>query len=111
MGGGRARAGHPHAHCPVGGVSRDRHRAGYRVGRTGTASEAGRHVPGSAVGGIRAGALRTGTADGEQWAIASLIPARSAAPQLAAAFQDGAATGVFTETGASWHLVSTGFYG
>jgi hypothetical protein len=76
------------------------------------AFEAGRHVPGSAVGGIRTGTLHTGTAGGAQWAIASLVPAASAAKTpAAAAFQDGAATGVFTESGGSWHLVGTGLYG
>ncbi len=77
------------------------------------AFEAGRHahVPGSAVGGIRAGTLHTGTADGKQWAIVTFTPAKSASPEVATSFQDGGATGVFTRTGGSWHLVSTGLYG
>jgi hypothetical protein len=72
---------------------------------------AGSHVPGSAVGGIRPGTLHVGTANGKQWAIASFTPAASAAPKMAAAFQDGAATGVFTETSGVWELVRTGMYG
>jgi hypothetical protein len=75
------------------------------------AFEAGRHVPGSAVGGIRPGTLHVGTANGQQWAIASFTPAASAAPKLSASFQDGAATGVFTEASGVWHLVRTGLYG
>jgi hypothetical protein len=74
------------------------------------AFETSRHVPGSAVGGIRAGTLHTGTANGRQWAVASFEPAKSVSPEAAAAFQDGAATGVFEQEGGAWHLVRTGSY-
>lgn len=74
--------------------------------------EAGRHVPGSAVAGLRTGTLHTGTADGEQWAIAGFLPARSAKAQVSAAFQDSASTGVFSRSGDKpWHLVGTTLYG
>jgi PKD repeat protein len=75
------------------------------------AFEAARHIPGSAVGGIRAGSLHVDSAAGTQWAIASFIPSRSAGQQLAAGFQDGAATGVFTWGSGGWQLVRTGPYG
>ena len=75
------------------------------------AFEAARHISGSAVAGIRAGTLHTGTADGTEWAIASFTPAASAGKQLAAGFQDGAATGVFNMRNGGWHLVDTGLYG
>ena len=77
------------------------------------AFEAGRHahVPGSALGGIRAGTFHTGTAGGRQWAIVTFTPAKSVSPEVATAFQDGGATGVFTKSGGSWQLVSTGLYG
>ena len=75
------------------------------------AFEGGRHVPGSAVGGVRAGTLHTGTADGKQWAIASFVPAKSASQEVAASFQDGGSAGVFTQSDGSWRLVSTGLYG
>jgi PKD repeat protein len=71
------------------------------------------HLPGSAVGGIRAGSLHTGTAGGRDWAIATFLPSATAGQRFATAFQDGAATGVFTrpaQTGA-WRLVRTGPYG
>jgi hypothetical protein len=51
-----------------------------------------RHIPGSAIGGIRPGSLHTGTADGTEWAIATFTPSASAGKQVAAGFQDGAAT-------------------
>ena len=73
--------------------------------------EVGQHVPGSAIVGIRAGTLHVGTASGQQWAIASFTPAKSAAQKVANVFQDGGATGVFTQTGGTWHLVRTGIYG
>ncbi|HEY2508870.1 MAG TPA: PKD domain-containing protein [Streptosporangiaceae bacterium] len=75
------------------------------------AFEAARHLPAAEVGGIRAGTLHVGSADGHQWAIATFTPARSAEQKAAAAFQDGAATGVFTETDGTWQLVQTGLYG
>ena len=71
---------------------------------------AGRHVGAAAIGGIRTGTLHTGTADGHTWAIAAFAPADTAKPQQAISLQD-ADTGVFTEAGESWHLVSTGLYG
>lgn len=69
---------------------------------------AGRHVPGSQVGGIDSGTLRTGAAAGHQWALARFEPAKSASPQQAIAFQDGAGAGVFEQTDGAWHLVSSG---
>ena len=59
------------------------------------AFEAGRHIPGSVIGGIRPGTLHAGTAGGTEWAIASFIPSASASGQAMTGFQDGAATGVF----------------
>jgi PKD domain len=55
--------------------------------------------------------LRTGTAAGREWAIASFAPARSAAREVGSDFQDGAATGVFANTGGRWRLVQSGLYG
>jgi PKD repeat protein len=75
------------------------------------AFEAARHIPGSAIAGIRAGTMHTGTADGTEWAIASFTPSASASKQLAAGFQDGAATGVFSNQNGQWRLVKTGLYG
>jgi hypothetical protein len=75
------------------------------------AFETARHIPGSAIAGIRAGTLHTGTANGTEWAIASFTPSASAGKQLAAGFQDGAATGVFNKRSDAWHLVKTGLYG
>lgn len=75
------------------------------------AFETARHIPDSAIGGIRAGTLHTGTADGIKWAIASFTPSASASKQLAAGFQDGAATGVFNNQNGRWQLVKTGLYG
>jgi hypothetical protein len=75
------------------------------------AFEAARHIPGSAVRGIRAGSLHVGEASGAEWAIATFTPSASAAPQLATGFQDGAATGVFTLASGTWQLVRTGPYG
>jgi hypothetical protein len=70
-----------------------------------------RHLPVADVGAVRAGSLHVGSAQGREWAIASFIPAKSAAPKVAAGFQDGAATGVFTQTHGTWRLVQTGLYG
>ena len=75
------------------------------------AFEAARHVPAADVGGIRTGTLHVGSAAGREWAIASFTPAKSAPRKAAAGFQDGAATGVFTETRGIWHLAQTGLYG
>jgi hypothetical protein len=77
----------------------------------GQAFEAGRHIPGSDIAGIRPGTLHTGTAAGAEWAIASFTPSVSAGKQAAAGFQDGAATGVFEYRGGTWRLVTTGPYG
>jgi hypothetical protein len=74
------------------------------------AFEAARHVPAADVGGIRAGTLHTGSANGREWATASFNPARKAAAKVASGFQDGAATGVFTESRGVWRLVQTGLY-
>ncbi|MFZ0077660.1 MAG: PKD domain-containing protein, partial [Trebonia sp.] len=75
------------------------------------AFEAGRHIPGSDIAGIRPGTLHTGTAAGAEWAIASFTPSASAGKQAAAGFQDGAATGVFKYLSGTWRLVTTGPYG
>ena len=85
------------------------------------AFEAARHIPGSAVGGIRAGSLHVGSAAGTRWALASFVPAPDPAStgpastvaglRLAAGFQDGAATGVFAWQAGRWQLVRTGRYG
>jgi PKD domain/CHAP domain len=75
------------------------------------AFEAARHIPAADVDGIRAGTLHVGSAGGREWAIASFSPARSAVQKVAAEFQDGAATGVFTRSGGSWRLVQSGLYG
>ncbi|MFZ0083180.1 MAG: hypothetical protein WAL13_29090, partial [Trebonia sp.] len=77
----------------------------------GQAFEAGRHIPGSDIAGIRPGTLHTGTASGTEWAIASFTPSASAGKQAAAGFQDGAATGVFKYRSGTWRLVTTGPYG
>jgi PKD repeat protein len=76
------------------------------------AFETAQHIPGSAVGGIRAGSEHVGAASGTEWAIATFVPSARAGQQLAARFQDGAGTGVFTErAGGTWRLVRTGPYG
>jgi PKD repeat protein len=72
---------------------------------------AGRHLPSADVGGIRASTLHVGSADGIQWAIASFTPAKPAVQKVAAGFQDGAGTGVFTQVHGTWRLVQTGLYG
>src|SRR5690242_14263331 len=64
--------------------------AGSTSGALIQAFEAGRHVPGSAVGGIRAGSLHVGSAAGTRWALASFLPSRRAGQRVAAGFQDGA---------------------
>jgi PKD repeat protein len=75
------------------------------------AFETARHIPGSAIGGVRPGTMHAGTADGTEWAIASFIPSASASEQVGAGFQDGAATGVFIDRSGQWRLVKTGPYG
>ncbi|HET6187884.1 MAG TPA: PKD domain-containing protein [Trebonia sp.] len=76
------------------------------------AFEAGRHISGSVIGGIRPGTLHTGTAGGTEWAIASFIPSASAGGQAMTGFQDGAATGVFKMMrNGRWRLARTGPYG
>jgi PKD domain/CHAP domain len=75
------------------------------------AFEAARHVPATDVGRIRPGTLHVGSSGGREWAIASFSPARAAAPKAATVFQDGAATGTFSESRGVWHLVATGMYG
>ncbi|MGH3171287.1 MAG: PKD domain-containing protein, partial [Trebonia sp.] len=72
------------------------------------AYEAGHRLPASAVGGVRAGTLHTGTSGGHEWAIASFAPAKSVTSAQSVAFQDGAASGVFEKTGGAWHLVRSG---
>jgi hypothetical protein len=72
------------------------------------AFETGEKVPGSVMGGVRAGTLHTGTANGHEWAIASFAPARSVTSAETEAFQDGAASGLFEKTGGAWHLVRSG---
>ena len=75
------------------------------------AFEAARHMPGSAVAGIRAGSLHVASAAGTRWALASFLPSARAGQRLTAGFQDGAATGVFAWRDGAWHLVRTGPYG
>jgi PKD repeat protein len=72
---------------------------------------AARHITSSAVAGIRSGSLHVGPADGTEWALATFTPSASAGQQVAAGFQDGAATGVFRQAGGAWQLVRTGPYG
>jgi hypothetical protein len=72
------------------------------------AFEVSEKMPGSAIGGVRAGTLRTGTAGGRQWAIASFAPARSVTAAESVAFQDGAGSGVFEKENGEWHLVRSG---
>jgi hypothetical protein len=72
----------------------------------------GRHLPGSAVAGIRAGSLRTASVGGKQWAIADFTPSASAAANVQGEFQDGASTGIFSRApGQPWRLIQTGPYG
>jgi hypothetical protein len=69
----------------------------------------GRHLPAGSVAGIRAGSLRTTSAAGVNWAIADFTPSASATAGVQADFQDGASTGIFTETpGQPWQLIRTG---
>jgi hypothetical protein len=67
-----------------------------------------RHLPGSAVAGIRPGTLRLTrvTATGVTWAMAGFTPAPGAGAQARIGFQDGAGTGVFSRApGQAWRLV------
>ena len=67
-----------------------------------------RHVPGSAVAGIRPGSLHLArvTATGVTWAVAGFTPSPAAGLRAQVAFQDSAASGVFSRTaGQSWRLV------
>jgi hypothetical protein len=75
------------------------------------AFESGRHLPGPAIGGIRPGSLHTGTDGGTEWAIATFLPAASASKQVAAGFQDGGGTGVFSLQNGVWRLLGAGRYG
>jgi hypothetical protein len=69
----------------------------------------GRHLPAGSVAGIRAGSLHTTSAARVNWAIADFTPSASAAAGVQADFQDGASTGIFTETpGQPWRLFETG---
>jgi hypothetical protein len=72
------------------------------------AYEAGRQLPASAVGAIVPGSMRTGTAGGHEWAAASFAPAKTASPAESAAFQDGAGSAVFENTGGAWRLIRSG---
>jgi hypothetical protein len=67
-----------------------------------------RHLPKSAIGGIRPGSVHLATvpATGAKWAVASFTPAPAATANERIGFQDGAGTGVFTQApGQAWHLV------
>lgn len=68
------------------------------------------HLPIADVAGIRDGSLRIGITSGARWATATFSPA-STEPQVAAAFQSGAASAVFTESNGTWTLVHIGIYG
>ena len=101
---------------PVTAAAASTGQAGSTSGALIRAFEAGRHAPGSAVGGIRAGSLHVGSAGGTRWALASFVPATdlastAAGQRLAAGFQDGAGTGVFAWRAGAWQLVRTGPYG
>lgn len=75
------------------------------------AFEADRHLPASSIGGIRPGTLHTGTAGGTEWAIAAFTPSATASKQVAAGFQDGGGTGVFSVHNGRWRLLGTSLYG
>ena len=66
------------------------------------------HIASKEIGGIRAGTLHVGTASGQQWAVASFLPAKGVSSQASVAFQDGAASGVFKRTRGVWQLLRTG---
>jgi PKD domain/CHAP domain len=73
---------------------------------------AARHLPPGTLATIRAGSLRTGTADGATWAIADFTPAPSDTAAAQTAFQDGASGAVFRQVpGKAWQLVQAGPYG
>ena len=78
-----------------------------RVALTETYASA-RHVPGSAVAGIRPGSLHLArvTATGVTWAVAGFTPSPAAGLKAQIGFQDSAASGVFSRAaGQPWRLV------
>lgn len=78
-----------------------------RVALTETYASA-RHVPGSAVAGIRPGSLHLArvTATGVTWAVAGFTPSPAAGLKAQIGFQDSAASGVFSRVaGQPWRLV------
>jgi hypothetical protein len=73
---------------------------------------AARHLPPGTIATVRAGSLRTGTAEGANWAIADFTPASSDSATVQTAFQDGASAAVFRQVpGEAWRLVQAGPYG
>jgi hypothetical protein len=58
-----------------------------------------RHLPRSAVAGMRAGSLRTARDGNVEWAYARFVPSATANSLL---FQDGGSAGVFERTGDAW---------
>ena len=73
---------------------------------------AARHLPGNAVGGVRAGTLHDASYHGISWATADFWPAASDSASVRTAFQDGAGGAVFSQrTPGVWQLVDTGPYG
>ncbi|HUC22840.1 MAG TPA: PKD domain-containing protein [Streptosporangiaceae bacterium] len=73
---------------------------------------AARRIPASAVRGIAAGTLHTGSYRGTTWAIASFAPRTSDSAILRTAFQDGGSAAVFRESAAGgWRLVDIGLRG
>jgi hypothetical protein len=70
-----------------------------------------RHIPASAVTGVRKGTLRTAydSATKAHWATAGFFPSPTASAKVLLGFQDGASTGVFTKQGsAAWRMVGYG---
>jgi PKD repeat protein len=71
---------------------------------------AGRGLPASAVGGVRAGSLHEArdAATGQRWAVADFVPAAGAPAADAVSFQDGASRALFSSTSAggdgNWQL-------
>jgi hypothetical protein len=75
------------------------------------AYESARHLPPRSVAGIRPGSLHLASAPASKvsWAIADFRPSSALAAAVAAGFQDGASTGVFTQAaGQPWRLARTG---
>lgn len=71
---------------------------------------AGRHIPHSAVGALRAGSerLATDAATGTEWAVAGFQPSAAAGARLSVDFQDGAGRGLFKKApGSDWKLIPT----